>query len=182
MGAGQVPPVERLRTVEFYRDWGLPISITAATENLLKTSVQLNSRSGNTVQYRFETYRRSDDYTGVRNSIVHKGDYGNWHLQYESILPLSTSCCRKVITCVPIFDVSHDFPKLGNHRIGAGYTLDHNYTKYKQYDSLNTGSYSFEIWQAYIKSPAGKPNKWGVTYYTRSDKYPYLGNLGMPTE
>ncbi|MGN6490567.1 MAG: hypothetical protein ACTHLE_01125 [Agriterribacter sp.] len=170
-------PVERLRSVEFYRDWGLPISVTAATENLLKAGVQLNSQSGNTLQYKFETYSRSDNYSGVRNSIVHKADYGNWHFNNQLNITYFNQEVQKGYYLRPILDVSRDFPKLGNHRIGAGYTLDHNYTKYKQFDSLNTGSYSFEIWQAYIKSPVSKPNKWGVTYYTRSDKYPYLGQL-----
>ncbi|MBX2921514.1 MAG: hypothetical protein KF746_04905 [Chitinophagaceae bacterium] len=170
-------PVERLRTVEFYRDWGLPISVTVATENLLKAGIQLNSSPGNSLQYRFETYRRSDDYNGVRNSIAHKADYGNWHFNNQINITYFSQLLQKGYYLRPILDVSRDFPKLGNHRIGAGYTLDHNYTKYKQFDSLNAGSYSFEIWQAYLKSPAGKPNKWGVTYYTRSDKYPYLGDL-----
>ncbi len=33
------------------------------------------------------------------------------------------------------------------------------------------------MWQVYIKSQETKLNRWGVTYFTRSDKYPSQKNL-----
>lgn len=170
-------PVERLRTVEFYRDWGLPLTANAATEHLFKASAQLNGRSGNTIQYRFENYRRSDGYSGVRNSILQRADHGNWHFNNQFNITGFNMSDQKGYYVKPVLDVSKDFPKLGNHRIGAGYTLERNYSKYKQYDSLNASGFAFDIWQVYIKSPASKPNKWGITYFTRSDSYPFQGKL-----
>ncbi|MBX3240693.1 MAG: hypothetical protein KIT80_00345 [Chitinophagaceae bacterium] len=170
-------PVERLRSVEFYRDWGLPITVTAATENLFRTSIQLNDKNNNSVRYIFETYKRADGYNGIKNGMVQRADYGTWHFNNQVYITSFGLSDQRGYYLKPVLDVSKDFPKLGNHRIGVGYTLDHNYIKYRQYDSLNTGSFSFDIWQAYIRSPQGKPNKWGVTYYTRSDQYPFGGQL-----
>ncbi len=169
-------PIERLRSVEFYRDWGLPLTITAADENILRAGLQLMEKN-NSVQYRFETYTRSDNYSGVKNSIVQRADHGTWHFNNQVHITSFNMIDQRGYYLRPILDVSKDFPKLGNHRVGVGYTLDHNYIKYKEYDSLNTGSFSFDIWQAYIKSPAERPNKWGITWYTRSDKFPYAGSL-----
>lgn len=170
-------PIERLRSVEFYRDWGLPLLVKAATENLFKVSSQLNSKSGNTLQYSFETYQRSDDYSGVKNTITHRADYGNWHFNNQVNVTVFNQAAQKGYYVRPVLDVSRVFPKWNNYRLGGGYTLDRNYLKYKQFDSLNTASYSFDIWQVYLKSAPEKPNKWGITYYTRSDQYPYLGSL-----
>ncbi|MFT3701614.1 MAG: hypothetical protein QM802_04560 [Agriterribacter sp.] len=170
-------PIERLRTVEFYRQWGLPVTTGTATENLIRLNTQLNTASGNSIQYRFENYRRDDGYTGILNSIIQKAEYSNWHLNNQVSYTAFTAQDQKGYYLKPVIDVSRDFPKLGNHRIGAGYSLERNFVKYKQFDSLNTGSFSFDIWQVYIKSPLNKPNKWGVTYFTRSDSYPLAGKL-----
>jgi hypothetical protein len=170
-------PIERLRTIEFYREWGLPVTTLSATENLLRLSTQLNSASGNILQYKFEHYQRSDGYNGTRNSIIQKTDYGTWHFNNQFNVTSFTMQDQKGYYLKPVFDVSRDFPKLGNHRIGAGYTMERNFVKYKQLDSLNASSFAFDIWQVYIKSPLNKPNKWGVTYFTRSDSYPSEGRL-----
>lgn len=169
-------PIERLRSVEFYRDWGLPLTVAAANENIVQAGLQLLEKN-NTLQYKLETYTRSDHYSGVKNSITQRADYGNWHFNNQIQVTSFNLADQRGYYLRPILDVSRDFPKLGNHRIGVGYTLDHNYIRYKNEDSLNTGSFSFDIWQAYIKSPASKPNKWGLTWYTRSDRFPYAGKL-----
>jgi uncharacterized protein YxeA len=170
-------PIERLRTVEFYRNWGLPITVNAATENLFTASAQLSSISGNAIQYKFENYQRSDGYSGVKNSILQKADIGNWHFNNQLNITNFNLSDQTGYYVKPVLDISKSFPALGNYSIGAGYTLERNFIKYKQIDSLNISSFAFDTWQVYIKSPAAKPNKWGVTYYTRSDSYPYAKNL-----
>ena len=170
-------PVERLRNVEFYRGWGLPLNVAAATENLLHAGVALNSKSGNSIRYQFENYRRDDGYNGVRNGILQQAHYGNWHFNNQFDITRFNLREQKGYYFKPVINVARDFPKLGNYRIGGGYSGERNYVQYKQYDSLTTGSFSYDIWQAYFKSPMNKPNKWGVTYYTRRDKYPYQAKL-----
>lgn len=170
-------PVERLRTVEFYRQWGLPLSVKAATEQVLHAGTQLTGKSGNSLQYGFDTYSRDDGYNGVRNSIVQKANYGNWHFNNQVMITNFSMSDQRGYFFKPSIDVSRDFPKLGNHTIGAGYNMERNFIKYKMFDSLNTGSFSFDIWQLYIKSPVNKPNKWGVTWFTRTNHYPYSGKL-----
>lgn len=170
-------PVERLRTVEFYRQWGLPLSVNTATEQLFHAGAQLTGKSGNSLQYRFDTYNRDDGYNGVRNSIVQKADYGNWHLNNQLMITGFSMSDQRGYFLKPSIDVSRGFPKLGDHTIGAGYSMERNVIKYKIFDSLNTGSFSFDIWQLYIKSPVSKPNRWGITYFTRKNSYPYGGQL-----
>lgn len=170
-------PVERLRNVEFYRGWGLPLDVPAATENLFHAGVALNSKNGNSIRYQFENYRRDDGYNGIRNGILQQANYGNWHFNNQFDITRFNLREQKGYYFKPVIDVARDFPKLGNYRIGGGYSGERNYVQYRQYDSLTTGSFSYDIWQAYLKSSLNKPNKWGVTYYTRRDKYPYQAKL-----
>ncbi len=64
-------PIERLRSVEFNRDWSLPFNAAAATENLVTGSLQLSDSKNNYVHYELTNYNRSDHYNGIRNSIEH---------------------------------------------------------------------------------------------------------------
>ena len=44
-------PIERLRDVEFNRDWSLPFDAPAATENLITGSLQLHDAKNNYIHY-----------------------------------------------------------------------------------------------------------------------------------
>lgn len=171
-------PVERLRNVEFYRGWGLPLNpVSAATENLFHAGIELSAAKGNRLRYQFENYNRSDGYHGVRNRILHRADYGNWHFNNQFDITGFQLPELKGYYVKPFIDVARDFPKIGNYRIGGGYTAERNEAQYRQLDSLQIGSFSYASWQVYLKSPMDKPDKWGITYSTRSDKHPYGANL-----
>lgn len=171
-------PIERLRGVEFYRSWGLPLyNVPSATENLFHADFELRNKKSNSLRYQFEHYNRTAAYQGVRNGITHRADYGNWHFNNQLDLTVFTQPEQKGIYVKPVFDVARDFPKMGNYRVGTGYSAERNNIRYNLPDSLNGGSFANEIWQIYIKSPLDKPNKWGLTYYTRADKYPFQSKL-----
>lgn len=171
-------PVERLRGVEFYRTWGLPLNqVPSASENLFHAGIELKSKKGNSLRYLLETYNRNALYQGVRNGLTHRADYGNWHFNNQFDITVFNQNEQKGVYIKPVVDIAKDFPKMGNYRVGGGYTAERNDVRYKLPDSINTGSFSYEVWQVYLKSPLDKPNKWGATYFTRSDRYPYQSKL-----
>ena len=53
-----------------------------------------------------------------------------------------------------------------------GYSLEHNEVHNKLSDSVSPQSFSFNVVQAGIKSSEEKLNRWGVSYFTRSNAYP----------
>jgi hypothetical protein len=65
---------------------------------------------------------------------------------------------------------------LKNLSIGANYLGEHNQLTNKQFDTLVPFSFGFNVWQAYIKSPEQLLNRWGLSYFTRSDLFP-LNNI-----
>lgn len=44
-------------------------------------------------------------------------------------------------------------------------------------DTLSPTSFSFDTWSAYLKSDENKKNRFGVSFFTRSDKYPVYKEL-----
>ena len=73
-------PVERLRPVEFLRDWGLNLISAPATEQLPYLNLQLADDKNNSLQYQFSSYTRSDGYKGFRNIINHNQNIKGWQL------------------------------------------------------------------------------------------------------
>ncbi len=170
-------PVERLRNVEFNRDWGLPFDAPAATEHLITASAALSDKQNDYLKYSFTNYIRSDSYNGIRNSIEHAMDIKGWKLNDKFYITNINSAIQKGSFVRPSIDVSRIFPAFKNLKIGGGYSGEHNKQLDKINDTLNAQSFAFDLWQVYIKSQETKLNRWGITYFTRSDKYPSQKNL-----
>jgi hypothetical protein len=165
-------PVERLRTVEFSRDWGLPILPNQATEQLPKISFTLIDKQNNSLQFTSEAYLRSDGFNGFRQSIQHEHTLNNWQVKNSFALSNNTTPQQKGFFIKPIIDLSKTFTKLNSIGFNATYSIEHNEQKNKLTDSLSAISFAFETITAAIKSNSAKPNKWSISYFTRSDKLP----------
>ncbi|MEP6584021.1 MAG: hypothetical protein ABJA90_07130, partial [Ginsengibacter sp.] len=170
-------PIERLRNVEFNRDWSLPFYAPSATEHLITASAQLNDKQNNYLKYQFTNYIRNDDYNGIRNSIEHAMDIKGWKLADRFYITNVNSSLQNGVFIRPSIDISRTFASLKNIKIGGGFSAEHNKQLDKISDTLNAQSFSFDLWQVYIKSAEQKLNRWGITYFTRSDKYPLQKNL-----
>lgn len=169
-------PIERLRNVEFNRDWGLPFDAAPAAENLLTAGAQLRDKTGQQFRYAFSSFQRSNNYQAFRNTILHAGEWKQWRFNNQFAYTNINDALQKGYFLRPIVDVSRRFPKWKNYQLGFQYTLEHNELKYKQYDSLNRQSFSFDTWKAYVQS-AEAANKWGFSFFTRSDKLPSRDKL-----
>jgi hypothetical protein len=77
----------------------------------------------------------------------------------------------------PSVDISKVFSKFNNYVVGAAYALEHNETRDKLSDTVSSSSFAFTTVSAYIRSDQTKDNRWGLTYFTRSDKVPSFKSL-----
>src|SRR5215217_7278470 len=73
----------------------------------------------------------------------------------------------------PVVDISKQLKNVWNLRTGFRYALEKNIVKEKTVDSLNPFSFSFDTYTVYVKSDESKKNTYGLTFFTRADKYPY---------
>ena len=170
-------PLERLRNVEFNRDWSLPFDAPAATEHLVSASMQLNDRDNNRVKYEVTDYNRSDNYNGLRQTVENMLSYKGWRISDRINLTYFNSSKRQGSFLRPFIDVSRQFDHLGNVRVGAIFTAEQNKILDKVSDTLIPQSSAFNSWQVYIKSADKKLNNWGITYFTRTDKFPFRKGL-----
>ena len=165
-------PLERLRQVEFSRDWGLPLVTNSATENIIKAFGQLKNKNNNSFGYQFTNYNRNDNYNGVQNSILQMLNVKGWRFNNQFIVTNFKTLNNKGYFLRPIFDMSKELSRIWGLRLGFRYALEQNQTKNKETDSLTFNSFSFDTYTVYLQSNQKRKNKYGVTFFTRSDKYP----------
>ena len=169
-------PLERLRYVEFTREWGLPLILSPATENILRASTQLKS-SSQSITYQFMTYQRSDDYKGYQNILQHTADLKGWILNNQMAVTSFNSFAGKGSYLRPVLDISKQLKGLDNLRMGFRYALEKNEVHDPTTDTITNLSFSFDTYTAYLKTDERKKNRYGLTFFTRSDKYPYAKQL-----
>ena len=170
-------PVERLRTVEFYRDWGLDFQPAAVTEQLPFANIELSDSANNSFKFQSSAYIRSDGYKGLRQLLIHEQNFKGWQIKDVFNLTNINSVQNKGFFLRPSVDISKVLPHFKNYVIGGTYALEHNEIRYRKSDSVSATSFAFTTLSAYLKSNQAKDNRWGITYFTRSDKVPYSKNL-----
>jgi hypothetical protein len=164
-------PVERLRFVEFSREWGLPLVVTPATENILRLSSSLKNNNS-ALTYQFMNYQRSDRYKGYQNILQHTINAGGWTINNQFAITSFNTANDRGSYIRPVVDMSRQFKKLSGLRLGFRYALEKNEVKNNSKDTISPTSFSFDTYTAYLKSDETKRNKWGLSFFTRSDKYP----------
>jgi hypothetical protein len=165
-------PLERLRSVEFFRDWGLPFINAAATENIVRAAVGLRNDRNSSLSYEFSNYQRSDKYSGLRNSLVHSFNRNGWIMNNQLAITNFSTATDKASFLRPVIDVSKLLKQLHNWRVGFTYTLEQNAVRSRNTDTLTFNAFSFDTYTFYLKSDEKKSNRYTVNFFTRSDKYP----------
>jgi hypothetical protein len=166
-------PLERLRNIEFTRDWGLPLLLTAPEhENIVMAGLQLSDKKSNSLRYQFTEYNRGTSFTGLRHSFTHMQTIKGWVLNNQVTLSNIDAINDKGYFWRPTFNLSRQFAKLKNYTIGGAYAVEHNAIRNKNTDSMAIQSFSFTNATAFLRSDQAKPNHWGITWFTRTNSYP----------
>ncbi len=165
-------PLERLRQVEFLRDWGIQNQQAVVSEHIFQTSVKLYDEQNNSISYQFSNYNRSDQYRGFQQKLFHVSKYKNWKFNNQYFLSSFNYLENKGLYHRPIIDISRELRKLNGYWIGLRYTNEKQQTNNKISDSLSKQSFSFSTYSVYLKSTEKNKNKFAVTYFSRVDKYP----------
>lgn len=165
-------PLERLRNVEFSRDWGLPLQVVQENETIVTGGVQFADAKSNSIRYQFTNYHRGDGFNGVRNSIIQIQQAKNWRFNNIFLISNVNALTDKGYFLRPTINITRIFEKWKKHTLTGTYSLEHNSIKNKRSDSMAFQSFSFQTIQFALKSDESKPNKWGITYFTRTDAYP----------
>ena len=164
--------VERLRNIEFLRDWSLPYDIAVANEQIINGSVKIGDSSGNYLRYDLMSYNRSDKYNGLRHTLTSFNDYNGWQLTNQFSLTNIHNPNQDGVFIRPSVDLKKDLNKLKKMQVGLKYNAENNNLRDKRTDTLSAFSYAFNVWELYLRSNPAKANRWGVSYFTRTDLLP----------
>ncbi|MEP6676496.1 MAG: hypothetical protein ABJA78_15145 [Ferruginibacter sp.] len=173
----QFRPLERLRSIEFLRDWSLPFDVAPADEHLSNAALKLSDSAGNYLRYEITSYERSDKYSGFRHLINHYSELKGWKITDQFSIVTVNDLLQKGNYIRPTIDLSKTIKSLKNTQVGLNYTGEHDDLKDKGGDTLSPLSFAFNIWQAYIKSDVSKLNKWGASFFHRNDLLPVSKKL-----
>ncbi len=169
---GRFKPLERLRNVEYLRDWSLPFELSRADEHFTNASLKVADAKGNFYTYEIINYNRSDSYRGFRQQFDNNTVVNGWKFTNKISVTTTSSQLVQGIFIRPSFDFSKELLKIKKLQIGFNYSSENNKQRDKQTDTLSLFSYAFNIWQVYLKSDPNKLNKWGVSYFARNDLLP----------
>lgn len=173
----QFKPLERLRNIEFYRDWSLPYESLPADEQLVNASVRFNDSTGNMLRYEVNNYSRNDGYNGTRQLLQQQYNLKGWVLTNVLNYTFYNSHFNKGDYFKPMFDAKKIFSKWRKMEAGFKYTGEFNKQREKSTDSLTYLSFGFNMFETYIKSDQSLLNKWSIAYYRRNDLLPYQKQL-----
>jgi len=165
-------PLERLRNVEFNRDWSLPYEIAPADERLSNAGFKLYDKAGNRFKYDIVNYNRSDKFNGFRQQLDFYTLVKGFKITNLISLTTNNTPTQTGVYLRPTIDVSKLLPRFRNMQAGVNYSGEHNKQNLIIADTLSPFSFAFDVWQAYLKSDVSKLNKWGISYFTRSDQLP----------
>jgi hypothetical protein len=109
---------------------------------------------------------------GIQNLLQHVYNAGGWTINNQFTMTRFNSSAGNGTFIRPVVDMSRLFKKLSSVRLGVRYALEQNEIRNNAKDTLSPQSFSFDTYTAYLKSDEAKRNKWGLSFFTRSDKYP----------
>ena len=164
--------IERLRNIEFLRDWSLPYDIGNADEHIINGAIKLADSSGNFLQYELVNYNRSDKFNGIRHILNSYNDYNGWKLTNQLSITNTNNPIQTGTFVRPTVDLKKELSSLKKMQIGLKYNSENNNLRDKKSDTLSAFSYAFNVWELYLKSNPAKANRWGVSYFTRTDLLP----------
>jgi hypothetical protein len=170
-------PIERLRNIEFLRDWSLPYNIANADEHLINAALKLGDSTGNFLQYDVTSYTRSDKYKGLRQVLNSFNSFSGWKLSNQFSFTSINNPNQDGTFFRPTIDLKKELNSLRKMQVGFKYSSEYNKLRNKAGDTLSAFSYAFNIWEVSLKSNPAKANRWGVSYFTRNDQFPVISKL-----
>jgi hypothetical protein len=170
-------PLERLRNVEYLRDWSLPYETARADEQLTNAALKISDSKGNFYGYEITSYNRSDKYNGLRQQFNNYTAVKGWKFTNTISFTTTNNLTEQGSYLRPTIDISKELARIKKMQLGFNYTGEHNKQRNKIADTLSAFSFAFNTWQVYLKSNPEKLNKWGISYFTRNDLLPVQTKL-----
>lgn len=165
-------PVERLRNIEFLRDWSLPINVMPANEYIISAGTELKDSSVNFLRYNLTQYSRSDRFRGWQHLLSSYNQFNGWTFSNMISLTSFNYDTASGSFFRPYAELKKRLNKLGNIETGLKYSGEYNQVNNKA-GYKSPLSFGFDLYEAFVKSNQSKENKIGLSFFRRKDYLPY---------
>jgi hypothetical protein len=169
--------VERLRNIEFLRDWSLPFDLLPSNEKITSFSTKISDASSNSVQYEIVNYNRGDGYNGFRQTLTQHASKNEFNVNTVFSFTNFNAKLQSGNFIRPTIDINKSFSKLSFLQTGFKYLGEHNKLTDKISNTLNVTSFGFDVYEMYVRSNQTKLNKWGASFALRKDLLPKQNSL-----
>ncbi|MFN9710399.1 MAG: hypothetical protein ACK55K_03205, partial [Bacteroidota bacterium] len=169
-------PIERLRAVEFTREWGLPIFMQQEEEQISDVAVELFKTDQHRFKNSLQRYQRGLLFSGWKYQLQHQLNHRQWNWNTFVNYSAMDSGFNKGFFLRPQVQMKRQVSLLGGSEIGGVYYLEHNQIRNTKGDSLSNSSFAWDTWTFFLRS-VNQINRWGIDFFTRRDKLPFAKQL-----
>ncbi len=170
--------IERIRTVEFYRDWNIRNLNLLAEQNIYHGGLVLEQNKNTNIEYRFEGFDAESDYNAQRHKV-------NANVQYDGFTAkLDASTMESGGNLSNTNFTQHNAlvqKRIGKLNIGYKDDREDNRNKDLQADTLAPNAYAFWEREYYIQSLDSAKNFYKVFFGHREDYKSAENDMRMTT-
>lgn len=167
-------PVERIRSVEFERDWNLGNNNYSDNEHLLNTNFILSEKNHQIANLNINFLNKGQSYKGIKNNISANYSKKGVELFIDGSLLNSSDVINKTSFLRHKAGMSKEFRLL---KIGIREEGEKNSWRNSESDSLMENSFVYKQWELYISNPDSSKNNFFGSYKQRSDYLPFNNDL-----
>lgn len=169
-------PVERIRDVEFERDWNLEFNNFSENEHLINLFLKLSDEKQNFVNYEIDYLNMGRYYRGIRNNLAAFYNKNGLNLNVDGSLLSSDDLINNTTFSRHNTNLSKSFSFI---RIGIGKEGEKNVWKNAVSDSLLDNSFEFNQWEVFLMNADSSTNSFKAYYRQRTDWHSINNDLTL---
>ncbi|MFN8277870.1 MAG: hypothetical protein U0T84_10315 [Chitinophagales bacterium] len=163
--------IERYRTVEFARDFNLPVSTLTHNEHGASMNATYSFMGFGAVHYRLRAFFQDTAYKGYEHLIDARGKTEKWQFDLGTTVLHSSATGNKTLFIRPFGHLGYTLPRTKGWRASVGFNHEMNWYRDLPADTLNKNN--SRLWQNYsfaIQNADSQQNSYKLEYLFRSEQ------------
>ncbi len=168
--------IDRLRSIEFDRDWSLDprVPLAPATEQIFTTQANLSAAEGRNILYQFAARERGEVVSGIQHVMQINEQFGPIRVRSDGFFMRNSQASRDAEWNRTKIDVSYRNSILSP---GYRYEIDRNAVRAINSDSVINTAMNFQEQMFYLESQDTAKVQFRISQSWREDKLPLFGEL-----
>ncbi len=169
-------PVERIKDVEFDRDWNLASSNSSNNEHLINLLLSMSDNKKRFVNYNIDYLNRGIQYNGIKNNLSAFYNKSGFSINLDGSLLGSENQFNNTAFSRYKTSLSKSFSSI---KIGAENEGERNEWINNITDSLQDNSFAFNQWGVFLMNADSSKNTYKAYFRQRTDQVSYNNKLSL---